>query len=142
MVCPRCRFALDPTSSGNCPNCGMHYERLTSVVMKTSSVLIASRGFKQVYRSVSEVPSGLRKQLEDSTNGSNSGTILIADRRGKEEIAKAMQRIGEAESEPPADQNLVAGGWRAMGLSRWNWLGVAIGFASGALLWLVCVHHW
>jgi hypothetical protein len=42
---------------------------------------------------VEEVPAGLRSQLVKSTNGTNSATILIADRRGRQEIAKAMRNL-------------------------------------------------
>jgi hypothetical protein len=35
----------------------------------------------------------LRTRLLKSTNGANSATILIADRRGRKEIAKAMRHL-------------------------------------------------
>src|ERR1700729_3320737 len=60
------------------------------VTVKTSTIFIAKGGKTQVYRSVSEVPPRLRKELEESTNSFNSATILIADRRGREEIVKAL----------------------------------------------------
>src|SRR5215475_4500391 len=136
MVCPRCRSSLEKDSSGKCPSCGMAYARTTSVVMKTSAVLIAAGGERQVYRSVAEVPASLRKVLQDSTSSRNSATILIADRRGKEEIAKALERVSEPSSEPPE-----APPRRLLGLSWRNWVGVAIGFASGMLAWLICAHR-
>ena len=37
---------------------------------------------RNVYRSVEEVPDPLKRQLLRSTNGLNSATIVIADRRG------------------------------------------------------------
>jgi hypothetical protein len=40
-----------------------------------------------------EVPDSLRTKLLKSTNSPNSATILIADRRGRKEIAKAMRRL-------------------------------------------------
>ena len=43
-----------------------------------------------MFRSVNEVPKRLRQELEESTNGFNSATILIADRRGREEILRAL----------------------------------------------------
>jgi hypothetical protein len=137
MFCPRCRSSVEQDSTGQCPNCGMAFARTTSVVMKTSAVLIAAGGERQVYRSVAEVPASLRKILQDSTSSRNSATILIADRRGKEEIAKALERVSESEATPsevPA--------WRMWGLSWRNWVGVAIGFASGVVAWLICAHHW
>ena len=39
------------------------------------------------------MPAGLRTRLLKSTNGANSATILIADRRGRREIAKAMRHL-------------------------------------------------
>jgi len=46
-----------------------------------------------IYRSVDDVPAGLRSKLIRSTNGANSATILIADRRGRKEVAKAMRTL-------------------------------------------------
>ncbi len=137
MVCPRCRFPIEEESSGRCPKCGLAYARSSSVVMKTSAVLIAAGGERQVFSSVNDVPPSLRKLLQDTTSGANAATILIADRRGKEEIAKALERVSEpvpAEPEKPPV--------RILGLSWRNWLGVAIGFASGVVGWLVCAHYW
>jgi len=137
MVCPRCRFSLAKDSSGRCPKCGMPYARSTSLVMKTSAVMIAAGGERQVYPSVNDVPANLRKMLQDSTSGVNSATILIADRRGKEEIAKALERVAEPAAAQPGNPSL-----RILGLSWRNWIGVAIGFASCAIALLVCSHHW
>jgi hypothetical protein len=137
MVCPRCRAILDQELSGTCPNCGMPYARTTTVVMKTSAVLIAAGDGPQVYPSVADVPTGLRRALQESTNGANAATILIADRRGKEEIARALERIGESE-----DATTPVSGHRLLGLSWRNWIGVAIGFATGAAAWLLLSHHW
>ncbi len=75
--------------------------------------------------------------LQESTNSINSATILIADRRGKEEIAKALERVSEVPETPPASPVR-----RILGLSWRNWVGVAVGFASGVAAWLICSHHW
>ncbi len=40
-----------------------------------------------------EVPPQLRSRLLKTTNGANSATILIADRRGRKEIARAMRKL-------------------------------------------------
>jgi len=71
----------------------MPYARTTSLVMKTSAVLIAAGGERQVYPSVNAVPATLRKMLQDTTSGANSATILIADQRGRREITKAMRAL-------------------------------------------------
>ena len=137
MVCPRCGFSLERELSGRCPKCGTRYSQSTSVVMKTSSVLIAAGGGCQLYKSVSDVPAGLRKTLQETTNSRNSATILIADRRGKEEIAKALERIAEAPPAPapvPA-QPQPAFSWR-------NWAGAAVVLFGGLVAWLICTRHW
>jgi hypothetical protein len=61
--------------------------------MKSSTILISAGETDAVYRSVKEVPAPLRRKLLKSTNGLNSATILIADRRGREEIARAIQNL-------------------------------------------------
>lgn len=63
------------------------------VTLKTSTIFIGKKGRTQVYHSVGEIPRELRQELEDSTNGFNSATILIADRRGREEIRRALNGL-------------------------------------------------
>ena len=63
---------------------------MQKITLKTSTIFIAKGGETRVYRSVAEIPQALRQQLEECTNGFNSATILIADRRGREEIRRAL----------------------------------------------------
>src|ERR1700694_158808 len=85
------------------------------VTVKTSTIFIAKTGRTQVYRSVGEIPARLRKELEQSTNSFNSATILIADRRGREEIVKALNglpsnlrsRLAHSLSPHPADEAVI-----------------------------------
>ncbi len=91
MNCVRCRkkYAQD---AGRCPHCGEPNPE-TSGVVQTSIVVISAGGEDLVYRTVNEVPSRLRNKLLRSTNGSNSATILIADRRGRKQVAKALRAL-------------------------------------------------
>ena len=66
------------------------------VTLKTSTIFIAKGDRTRVYHSVSEIPQDLRKELESSTNGFNSATILIADRRGREEVRRALKGMPSA----------------------------------------------
>ena len=91
MTCRRCHKKIEEFET-RCPYCGDVNEK-ASGMFQTSTVLISARGTDQVYRSVDEVPAGLRTRLLKSTNGANSATILIADRRGRREIAKAMRHL-------------------------------------------------
>ncbi|HEY2018349.1 MAG TPA: hypothetical protein VGH38_32815 [Bryobacteraceae bacterium] len=91
MTCKRCRksYGMD---EARCPHCGEPKPDSTGL-FQTSTVLISAGGADLVYRSVEEVPARLRTRLLKSTNGANSATILIADQRGRKEIAKAMRSL-------------------------------------------------
>jgi hypothetical protein len=91
MTCRRCRKKFEEFET-RCPHCGENNENAAGM-FQTSSVLISTSGTERVYRSVEEVPVALRARLLKSTNGANSATILIADRRGRQEIAKAMRNL-------------------------------------------------
>ena len=67
------------------------------VTLKSSTIFISVGDRTEVYRSVDEVPPSLRKKLEESTNGIHSATILIADRRGREEIMRAIRGSGKGD---------------------------------------------
>src|SRR5579872_7123586 len=66
---------------------------MSRVTVKSSTIFISVGDKTAVYRSVEEVPPSLRKKLEQSTNGINSATILIADRKGKEEIVRTIRGL-------------------------------------------------
>ena len=91
MTCRRCHKKIEDFET-RCPHCGDVNEK-ASGMFQTSTVLISASGADQVYRSVEEVPAGLRTRLIKSTNGANSATILIADRRGRQQIARAMRHV-------------------------------------------------
>lgn len=91
MTCPRCHSELDGEWNV-CPECGVSLLRNISGVMKTSAVLIAAGGEPEFYSSVKDVPEPLRTQLLETTASPNSGTIVIADRAGKEQLTQAMAR--------------------------------------------------
>ena len=98
MICPECRRSFEGVS---CPRCGA-----VKGVVKTSTILISAGEMRSVYRSVEEVPDLLKQQLLRSTNGLNSATIVIADREGRKEIAKAIRNLptsGQA-PEPPSSK--------------------------------------
>src|ERR1700760_3880315 len=64
---------------------------MTRLTARSSTIFIATSEKTRVYRSIAEVPPPLRRKLQDSTRGINSATILIADRRGREELVRALQ---------------------------------------------------
>src|SRR5580698_10741157 len=91
MTCARCRKNI-ADDAVRCPYCG-EASRVGSGVIQTSIVLISAGGSDRIYRTVEEVPTNLRNKLIRFTNGANSATILIADRRGRKEVAKAMRTL-------------------------------------------------
>ena len=66
---------------------------MSRVTLKSSTIFISVGNKTEVYRNVEDVPPQLRKKLEQSTNSINSATILIADRKGKEEIVRAIRGL-------------------------------------------------
>jgi hypothetical protein len=116
------------------------------VTVKTSTIFIAKSGRTQVYRSVSEIPERLRKELEESTNSFNSATILIADRRGREEIVKALNGLPsslrsrlansltprpDAEAEVEAESRVAP----VLRFMRRNWLEITLPTAVAVIVW-------
>jgi hypothetical protein len=77
----------------NCPHCGEPFRAKPVAMLKTSTILISSNDTESVYHSVRDIPEPLRKKLLRSTSGLNARTILIADRRGQQQIARAIQSL-------------------------------------------------
>jgi hypothetical protein len=143
MTCTRCRKNI-AQSAARCPYCGEANPN-ASGLFQTSTVLISADGADLIYRSVDEVPAGLRTRLLKCTNGNNSATILIADRRGRKEIARAMRKLPG-----PAQRRLVHTALSAVPRSGpVEWLSVHRRKASWAVLlvvvpvaiWLLA-HRW
>ena len=61
--------------------------------LKTSTIFIAKGDRTHVYHSENEIPRPLREELEESVSGMNSTTILIIDRRAREEIRRALESL-------------------------------------------------
>jgi hypothetical protein len=61
------------------------------VTHRLSTYIVSTNGTTEVYGSMKEVPPEHRQKLLAATSGPLSGTILIADERGREEIAKALE---------------------------------------------------
>src|SRR4051812_11606582 len=117
------------------------------VTVKTSTIFIAKRGPTQVYRSVGEIPAKLRKELEESTNSFNSATILIADRRGRAEIVKALNgmpstlrsrlanSLAPRTAAEPAAESTENRLKPAILFMRRNWLEITLPAAVAVIVW-------
>jgi hypothetical protein len=145
MTCGGCGKNFDQEEA-RCPHCGQPKGE-ASGLFQTSTVLISSGGADLVYRSVEEIPPGLRTRLLKSTGGQNSGTILIADRRGRQEISKTVGKLPNA---APGELVKAILGGRRKGTGRVKWLtarqkrGIAamVVLLALALAAWVLAHHW
>ena len=139
MTCPKCRKEF-AASAAVCPHCGAPNGG-ASGVFQTSTVLISTERADRVYRSVDEVPLRLRNRLLKTTNGANSATILIADRKGRKEIDKAMRKM-PANQQRRIVRSILGGvksvdplGWLTPELRKW----IAVAVAMLAVLVAVAV---
>jgi hypothetical protein len=113
------------------------------VTVRTSTIFIAKGSKTRVYYSVHDVPARLRKELEDSTNGFNSATILIADRRGRQEILRALNglpsglrsrlasTLASNEDAAPTEPRQ-----KTLEFLRRNWAELLLPGAVGLVVWL------
>lgn len=155
MNCPFCQIAFDPDHWESCPHCGGNEEEKETAlelsgVLKTSTILIAAGdGGSEVYRSVEEVPEPLRRLLVESTNGENSGTIYIADRRGREQIERALRHLPGKAAAPVFDRfsaALATPAPKSRARTRFPisaiWIAFMLVAFAGAIVWLVGGRLW
>jgi hypothetical protein len=116
------------------------------VTVRTSTIFIAKGNRTRVFHSVDEVPAQLRRELERSTNSFNSATILIADRRGREEIVRALNGLPSslrsrlanslngqsAQSETAQPEGRLG---TTVAFVRRNWLEITLPVAVGFIIW-------
>lgn len=119
---------------------------MAPVTGKSSTILISVGAKTTVYRSVEEVPPTLRKKLEETTSGANAKTILIADRKGRQELIRSLQGLpsgvhfrltgGEAVPAAPAVPQSPPN-WA---LRNRHWLEIAGLGVLGLLIWLLFIY--
>jgi len=101
-------------------------------MLKTSTILISSDDTEGVYHSVREVPEPLRKKLLRSTSSLNAKTILIADRRGQQEITRVLRSL------PGASQPQLTGASPSSPkFTVAQAAGILLAGAAGVLAWLI-----
>lgn len=120
---------------------------MATLTARSSTIFIATGEQTRVYRTIEEVPPVLRRRLQELTRSMNSATILIADKRGREELVRALQgqpsqvhcrladtiRSRQTEERPkPARRRF---------LTLRNWLELLLPVAVGASLWFFIDSH-
>jgi hypothetical protein len=112
-------------------------------MLKTSTILISAENVEGVYHSVEEVPEPLRRKLLRSTNSLNSRTMLIADRRGRQEIEQALRKLPAASQRRLSDA--LAGKAARQRLPKPTipqMIGILLAGAAGVAAWLIINHNW
>ena len=115
---------------------------MTRLTARSSTIFIATSEKTRVFRSVAEIPPDLRQQLNDSTQGLNSATILIADKRGREELVRAIQgrptdvRCRLADSIRARERGGRSRQHERIPPALRHWLELLLPVAIGASLWL------
>jgi hypothetical protein len=129
---------------------------MAHLTAKSSTIFIAAEGETKVYRSVEDVPEHLRKRLVESTHGVNAASILIADKRGREELVRALQgrpsdlqcRVVEtlrSQKNASAVETKRVSAWSRPLWQRLRsvrtWVELLVPVAIGASLWLFIESH-
>ena len=109
---------------------------------KTSTIFISTGEQTLIYRSLGDMPAELRRKLTKFTTGANAATILIADKRGREELIRAIQgapasiplRVTEQARRRREHQARVE-------QARWRryWLEIVLIVVLGAIVWSLTV---
>jgi hypothetical protein len=114
---------------------------MQSSTYKTSTIFVSTGRKTRVFRSIEDVPAPLRKKLHANIAGPNSRTLIVADRRGREYIFRAMKRAASPGLPAPGRSSINSARLQA----RWDdlkpywleiWLVGMLGLASWALF------HW
>jgi hypothetical protein len=118
-----------------------------SGIVKTSVVMISAGDENMFYDSVQDVPEVLRKQLIETTASANSGTIVIADRAGKEQLTQVLARrdllrernreMTPAKAQRPEEHQTAPASpkddhsWRGLPWIAWAGFGLVLAAAAG-----------
>jgi hypothetical protein len=95
--------------------------------IKCRTVLVSSGDRLTAYRSVEEVPVEIRRRFLDRTGDLRTATILIADRKGREELLRAS-----AENEAVLETRQFT---PALWVNLRPWVEGAVLCALGAAVW-------
>lgn len=113
---------------------------METTTYKTSTIFVSTGQRTRVFRSIEEVPAALRKKLNDNIGGPNSRTLIVADRRGREYLFRALKhatsQAAAAESRHSFRDRESISRWRVF---REYWLEIGLigllGVASWTLLY-------
>jgi hypothetical protein len=122
---------------------------MTRLTTRSSTIFIGIGDETRVYRSVDQVPPELRRKLRESTRSMNSATILIADKRGRQELVRALQgrasdvqcRLAKSLRVQAAAEQPAPAPPRSTFMAVRRWLELLLPVAIGASLWFFIDSH-
>lgn len=113
---------------------------MSRLTLRTSTIFIAAGDKTKVYRNLKDVPPKLRRKLVQSTSGANSATILIADRRGRQELARAVRGLPNGLATPAKAEEKSTEDFprmRKLLVPLGIWAEVLIAGGLGLLIWML-----
>lgn len=120
---------------------------MTVLTGKSSTIFVSTEQGIKVYKSVHDIPRPLRRKLQESMRGMHTATILIADKRGQQELVRALQgqpshvqcRLAQVEQAQRKTRAAAQQRARFSALAGFrslrNWLELLLPVAVGASLW-------
>ena len=103
--------------------------------VRTSVILVAVDSRLEAYSSLEDLPAELREKLVESTSGDDAATILIADRKGRDEMLRSLRKrlLARRRRGVPASVSprQIPGGWLR------TWGAILLSGAAGLTVWLV-----
>lgn len=86
--------------------------------VRTSAIFVATREGTEVYRTLDEIPVPLRGKVARLTTDENATTVVIADRRGVQELLRShrMRAAGELPASRFSPRRLLRAAWHGLQL--------------------------
>ena len=85
------------------------FKEMEQTTLRTFTIVVYNSNGSQLFRSKDDLPAELREQLESTMQSSNAATILLADRNGRQELAKALRGAPSALSDRYAPKAIAVG---------------------------------
>jgi hypothetical protein len=106
---------------------------------KTSTILVSTGRRTRVFKSMEDMPARLRKRVSENMAGPNSRTLVVADRRGREYLLKALNRAAKSTGNSRKPNNHQASGSRGNRASRY-WIEIGLITLLAVISW--ALFHW
>ena len=110
---------------------------------KTSMIFVSTGRRTRVFHSMDDVPAPLREKLHANISGPNSRTLIVADRRGREYLVRALKHatrraaVARRAARPAVHAKSFKGRWVE---AKRYWLEIVLIGLLGVASWTL--FHW